>query len=157
MIVRHFEPQDFGKVLEIESEAFAEHNPFIYMNFYEMNNDCFLVAENNGYVTGFVAGYQMSESEGRIFSLAVRDGFRGFSIGTNLLNAINEIFKKRALRYASLEVRISNTKAQRLYRKMDFIPCWIEHGYYSDGEDAIIMKKVLSPDTKTAVDQILSR
>ncbi|MBN2111030.1 MAG: ribosomal protein S18-alanine N-acetyltransferase [Methanosarcinaceae archaeon] len=150
MIVRYFEPQDFEEVMEIESEAFEEHNPFLYMNFYEMNNDCFLVADQNGYVTGFVAGYQTSENEGRVFSLAVRNGFRGFGIGTRLLEAINGIFNEKALRYASLEVRLSNKKAQRLYQKMGFIPCWIEHGYYSDGEDGLIMKKSLPPSINTS-------
>ena len=151
MIVRYFEPQDFEEVLKIESEAFKEHNPFIYMNFYEINNDCFLVADYNGQVTGFVAGYQVSENEGRIFSLAVKKDYRGFGIGTFLLESITGIFNEKALRYASLEVRLSNNRAQGLYRKMDFIPCWIEHGYYSDGEDGLIMKKLLSPYRKTAV------
>lgn len=157
MIVRYFEPQDFEEVMEIESQAFEEHNPFLYMNFYEMNNDCFLVADHNGHVTGFVAGYQMAENEGRIFSLAVREGYQGFGIGTRLLESITGIFNEKALRYASLEVRLSNNKAQGLYRKMEFIPCWIEHGYYSDGEDGLIMKKVLSPYRKTTVGQILDK
>ncbi|TGC07225.1 ribosomal protein S18-alanine N-acetyltransferase [Methanolobus halotolerans] len=157
MIVRYFEPHDFEEVMQIESEAFEEHNPFIYMNFYEMNNDCFLVADYNGNITAFVAGYQMSENEGRIFSLAVKEDYRGIGIGTKLLEAITDIFKKKALRYASLEVRLSNNRAQGLYRKMDFIPCWIEHGYYSDGEDGIIMKKIISPYTKTTVEKVLSK
>ncbi len=157
MRVRYFRPQDFEKVMEIESEAFEEHNPFIYMNFYEMNNECFLVADYNGYVVGFVAGYQMSETEGRVFSLAVRKGYQGYGIGSRLLESIMRVFRQKSLRYANLEVRLSNVRAQNLYRKMDFIPCWIEHAYYSDGEDGIIMKKVLSPDIRTGVSKASSK
>ncbi len=147
MIVRNFEPSDFEEVLEIESEAFSEHNPFLYMNFYEMNSEGFLVAEYNGYIVGFVVGYKLSDNEGRIFSLAVRDGFRSMGIGTMLMNAILPVFMTKFLHYASLEVRISNIRAQEFYKRMDFIPCWVEHGYYSDGEDGIIMKKRLTPFT----------
>ena len=44
MIIRKFEPYDFEGVLNIEMEAFTEHNPFVYMNFYEMNDEGFFVA-----------------------------------------------------------------------------------------------------------------
>lgn len=157
MIIRCFEPDDFGDVLEIESEAFAEHNPFIYMNFYEMNSDCFLVAEEKGQVAGFVVGYNISGEEGRIFSLAVREHCRGYGIGTYLLEAIIGVFREKMLSFASLEVRLSNIEAQRLYQKTGFIPCWIQHGYYSDGEDGIIMKKRLYPAVKTAMSGFLNK
>jgi ribosomal-protein-alanine N-acetyltransferase len=145
MIIRKFEPTDFEGVLEIESVAFAEHNPFLYMNFYEMNNEGFLVAEEEDYVIGFVVGYKVSDDEGRIFSLAVREGYQGHGIGTQLIKAIVGVFQTKSLKHSSLEVRVSNIGAQKLYRRMDFISCWIEHGYYSDGEDGIIMKKQLLP------------
>ncbi|MCQ6963871.1 ribosomal protein S18-alanine N-acetyltransferase [Methanolobus chelungpuianus] len=157
MIIRPFEPGDFGDVLEIEAEAFAEHNPFIYMNFYEMNSDSFLVAEEKGRITGFVVGYQVSGEEGRIFSLAVKERYRGYGIGTHLLEAVISVFRKKLLSIASLEVRLSNREAQRLYQKTGFVPCWIHSGYYSDGEDGIIMKMRLYPVVSTAVDELLSK
>lgn len=146
MIIRSFEPDDFEGVLEIESEAFSEHNPFIYMNFYEMNSNGFLIAVKDGVIVGFVVGYRFSQNEGRIFSLAVRQGYRSCGIGTELLNSIIEVFYDNGIQYASLEVRVSNKGAQKLYRRMEFVPCWVEHGYYSDGEDGIIMKARLSPE-----------
>jgi [ribosomal protein S18]-alanine N-acetyltransferase len=148
IIVRNFEPSDFEEVLEIESDAFSEHNPFLYMNFYEMNNEGFFVAEHNEYIVGFVVGYQLSLSEGRIFSLAVRDGFRSMGIGTKLMEAVLSVFFGKFLQYASLEVRLSNHRAREFYKRHDFIPCWIEHDYYSDGEDGIIMKRRLTPFTR---------
>lgn len=145
IVVRNFEPADFEEVLEIEAEAFSEHNPFLYMNFYEMNSEGFLVAEYNNYIVGFVVGYSLSPTEGRIFSLAVRNSYRSLGIGGRLMNSILAVFMCKFLQYASLEVRISNIRAQEFYKRMDFVPCWVEHGYYSDGEDGIIMKKRLTP------------
>lgn len=144
LVIRNFEPADFEEVLGIESEAFAEHNPFLYMNFYEMNSEGFLVAEHNNYIVGFVVGYSLSSNEGRIFSLAVRNGYRSMGVGTRLMNSILSVFVLKMLQYASLEVRITNVRAQNFYKRMEFIPCWIEHGYYSDGEDGVIMKKRLT-------------
>ncbi len=152
IIVRKFEPSDFEDVLEIESEAFSEHNPFLYMNFYEMNNDGFLVAEYNGCIVGFVVGYQLTENEGRIFSLAVKEGFRSMRIGTRLMNSILSFFSGKLLHFASLEVRITNIRARAFYKRMEFISCWIQHGYYSDGEDGIIMKKRLTPVDSAIID-----
>jgi [ribosomal protein S18]-alanine N-acetyltransferase len=157
MIIRYFEPEDFTEVLEIESEAFAEHNPFIYMNFYEMNGEFFLVAEEKGHIAGFVVGYKISAEEGRIFSLAVKKRYRGYGIGTHLLETITDIFRRKMLVFASLEVRLSNLEAQMLYQKTGFIPCWIQHGYYSDGEDGIIMKRRLCPVKRTALSDLLSK
>ncbi|MEZ5334291.1 MAG: N-acetyltransferase [Methanolobus sp.] len=110
-----------------------------------MNSDGFLVAEYNNYVVGFVVGYSLSSTEGRIFSLAVREGYQSMGIGTRLMKSILSVFMCRLLQFASLEVRLTNVRAQEFYRRMDFLPCWIEHGYYSDGEDGIIMKKRLTP------------
>lgn len=153
IVIRKFEPSDFEEVLEIESEAFSEHNPFLYMNFYEMNNEGFLVAEYNNYIVGFVVGYKLSTSEGRIFSLAVRNGYRSLGIGAKLMTSILMVFMSKFLQYASLEVRITNVRAQKFYKTMDFLPCWIEHGYYSDGEDGIIMKKRLTPFEPALLDR----
>lgn len=145
MILRYFEPEDFEEVLEIEMETFSEHNPFIYINFYEMNMDGFLVAVNGNRVAGYVVGYQIYENEGRIFTLAVKKGYRDQGVGSKLLKAILDMFNREGLKYASLEVRKNNVRAQKLYSSMNFVPCWIEKGYYSDGEDGVIMKTYLQP------------
>jgi RimJ/RimL family protein N-acetyltransferase len=40
----------------------------------------------------------------------------------------------------TLEVRVSNTAAQGLYRRFGFVPGGVRRNYYSDiGEDALIM------------------
>lgn len=140
MIIRQFEPDDFQDVLLIEMEAFSEHNPFLYINFYEMNRDYFLVAQAGGSVVGYIVGYQLTEKEGRIFSIAVNSEYKNCGIGTQLLHAIFDVLYENAFQYVSLEVRASNKGAQKLYRRLGFVPCWIEEGYYSDGEDGIIMK-----------------
>ncbi|MGM0771247.1 MAG: ribosomal protein S18-alanine N-acetyltransferase [Halobacteriota archaeon] len=150
MIIRKFEPCDFEGVLDIETEAFTEHNPFVYMNFYEMNNEGFFVVSINNLIVGFVMGYRSDVNEGRIFSLAVKKEYQGMGIGSHLMATILNGFVQQGLRSATLEVRISNHTARKLYSDLGFIDCWVEQGYYSDGENGVIMKKQLSPLYRTS-------
>ena len=140
MNIRRFVPDDFEEILSIEQEAFSDHNPLVYINFYEMNMNGFLVAVEDSMVVGFVVGYQLNDNEGRIFSLAVKDGYKSRGIGTRLIHSILKIFYDNSFQSASLEVRVSNVRAQKLYRQVGFVPCWIEKKYYFDGEDGVIMK-----------------
>ena len=139
-MIRRFTPEDFQEVVEIEKEAFSDHNSLVYMNFYEMVGDGFLVAEEDGKVVGYVVGYRSAENEGHIFSVGVKEEYRGRGIGTELIYTICDIFVANGLKYARLEVRSSNIKAQKLYRSIGFVSCWTEKMYYSDGEDGIVMK-----------------
>ncbi|HJH32195.1 MAG TPA: ribosomal-protein-alanine N-acetyltransferase [Methanosarcinaceae archaeon] len=145
MNIRRFVPDDFEHILSIEQTIFSDHNPLVYINFYELNMNGFLVAEENGVIAGFVVGYQLNENEGRIFSLAVKDEYKNRGIGTRLIHAILKIFYENSLQYASLEVRVSNVRAQKLYKRVGFLSCWVEKKYYFDGEDGVIMKMRTSP------------
>ncbi|AKB16887.1 Ribosomal-protein-S18p-alanine acetyltransferase [Methanosarcina sp. WWM596] len=145
IMIRRFAPEDFQEIVEIEEEAFSEHNSLVYMNFYEMVGDGFLVAEQDEKVVGYVVGYRSAENEGHIFSVGVKKEYRGRGIGTELIHAICDIFVANCLKYARLEVRNSNTSAQKLYRSLGFVPCWTEKKYYSDGEDGMVMKMHLRP------------
>ncbi len=144
-MIRHFAPEDFQEIVAVEEEAFSDHNSLVYMSFYEMVGDGFLVAEENRKVVGYVVGYRSAEGEGHIFSVGVKEQYRGRGIGTQLIHSICDIFVANRLKYATLEVRNSNIRAQKLYRSIGFIPCWTEKKYYSDGEDGIVMKMNLNP------------
>lgn len=155
--IRRFQNEDFEDVMYIESESFAEKNPFTYMYFYEIQGDMFLVAQYFDYVVGFIVGYKTYENEGRIFSLAIREGFQRQGIGTMLLNSLFEIFNSNFLKFATLEVRKSNIRARNLYYKIGFIPYWIEKNYYSDGEDGIIMKLKLTSYKYNELEELIKK
>jgi ribosomal-protein-alanine N-acetyltransferase len=144
-MIRRFAPEDFQQIVDIEEEAFSEHNSLVYMSFYEMVGDGFLVAVQDERVVGYVVGYRSAENEGHIFSIGVRKEYQGRGIGTELIHAICDIFIANGLKYARLEVRNSNARAQKLYRSIGFVPCWTEKKYYSDGEDGMVMKMHLHP------------
>ncbi|MDY6930605.1 MAG: ribosomal protein S18-alanine N-acetyltransferase [Halobacteriota archaeon] len=142
--VRIFEPADFAQLMSIEREAFNESNPLIYTQIYETCSNGFLVAEVEGVVVGYIVGILVSEMEGKIFSFAVSQSYQCMGIGTQLLKSIFEVFKANEVYRVNLEVRMSNKNARSLYSKLGFDVIGRIPMYYSDGEDAIIMKRVLT-------------
>jgi ribosomal-protein-alanine N-acetyltransferase len=143
IIVRRFQPVDFSGVIAVEREQFDEHDPYLYMNLYELNEDTFFVADHRGEVVGFVVGV-LSVGEGgvygRVFSIAVREAYQGLGIGTQLMKHVIDALYRKNICGIVLEVRSRNFRAVRFYQRLGFVIDRVDTGYYSDGEDAVIMK-----------------
>jgi ribosomal-protein-alanine N-acetyltransferase len=78
--------------------------------------------------------------EAHITTFAVHPAWRRQRIGERLLLAFLDLAADRRAREATLEVRLSNLAARRLYEKYGFRPVGLRPRYYSDdGEDALIM------------------
>jgi len=78
--------------------------------------------------------------EGHIITFAVHPEWRRQHIGERLLLAFLDLAADRGAHEATLEVRLSNLPARRLYEKFGFRPVGLRPRYYSDnGEDALIM------------------
>ena len=140
IIIRKFQPQDFQWVIDIERKVFDEHDPYLYMQFYETYPDGFIVAEINSFVVGYVAGFVASEGTGRIFSLAVHPSYQNRGIGGSLLKEMIDIFHEMRVSGIILEVRRSNIKAIRFYKRHGFYQSGIAEKYYHNAEDACLMK-----------------
>ncbi|MBE0523139.1 MAG: ribosomal protein S18-alanine N-acetyltransferase [Methanosarcinales archaeon] len=141
--IKPFQPEYFQEVISIEQEIFKEHDPYTYMELYESVSDGFLVAIDQKKLIGFVVGFLSIPGKGRIFTIAVLPKYQNKGIGTNLLTNMCSVLKKKGAKEVGLEVRMSNFSAQQFYLKRDFIPVWVENGYYSDGENALVLKKEL--------------
>lgn len=86
------------------------------------------------------AGMWLILDEAHITNVAVHPGYRGRRIGEVLLKVMMEEAKIRGAERMTLEVRVSNIPAQRLYRRLGFHPAGLRKGYYEDNnEDALIM------------------
>jgi len=143
VIIRRFRPGDLEAALEIDREVFGGYDPSIFAAFYEYHPNSTLVAEVGGSVVGFVLGFKHTPFDGRIFWLAVAPGYQSRGIGMRLLLGVLKIFRQMGALNATLEVRVSNKKAQSLYSALGFYMSGVFPGYYSDGEAAIIMKRRL--------------
>jgi len=137
-VIRDYEVKDFKDIVTIDAEAFGNRNPvydaYIYITF----GSDLIVADIGGRVVGYIALVDYGR-EAKIISFAVKREFRGKGIGTKLLKTAIERCKQRGKERILLEVRVSNTTAQRLYKKNGFKIIDVIPNYYNDGEDAYLM------------------
>jgi [ribosomal protein S18]-alanine N-acetyltransferase len=77
-----------------------------------------------------------------VMNVAVQKDYREHGVATKLLNRLFEVTAGDDRRGYTLEVRVSNRGAIRLYERLGFLPRGIRRGYYTDNrEDALIMWK----------------
>lgn len=105
-----------------------------------LNHNCFFGNEvQREYMMGF-GGIWVMAGEAHITTIAVREHYRRQGIGELLLISIIDLAIELNASLITLEVRISNTVAQKLYYKYGFTQVGLRHGYYTDnGEDAVLM------------------
>ena len=99
------------------------------------------------YIQGF-AGIWLLADEAHLMNLAVREKYRQQGIGELLLISMIDLATELNAHIITLEVRVSNTAAQKLYQKYGFTQAGLRRGYYIDNkEDAAIMstKNIASP------------
>lgn len=79
--------------------------------------------------------------EAHIVSLGVHPDWRGQGFGNVLLKDFLRVAVFENISSITLEVRASNTIAQKLYQKVGFVVAGIRRHYYSDNsEDALTMR-----------------
>jgi [ribosomal protein S18]-alanine N-acetyltransferase len=99
----------------------------------------YVVAEEDQTIIGF-CGMWIVLDESQITNVAVMPEGRGKGIGESLMREAMRIAREKGCVVMSLEVRVSNTVAQNLYRKLGFQAGGIRKGYYTDNqEDALVM------------------
>ncbi len=76
--------------------------------------------------------------EGHITNIAVAPQHRKKGVGDALVAKMLESGKNNGINAFTLEVRVSNTGAQHLYKKHGFNYVGTRKNYYPDGEDAMI-------------------
>jgi ribosomal-protein-alanine N-acetyltransferase len=140
--LRSMGQEDVHQVTEIDREAFpGQWPPPNYER--ELKNWLahYIVASDEGrhYVMGF-AGLWMLVDEAHITNIAVREKHRRQGIGEALLIGIIELAIELGAKLITLEVRASNSEAQKLYAKYGFVRVGLRRGYYTDNrEDAVLM------------------
>jgi len=148
--IREFTPEDLSRVMWINRTCLPENYPaFFFMEHYRHYPKSFLVAERRGQVVGYVmcrVEYGLSNlgvglaKKGHIISIAVVPEARGKGIGKALMvRALKALREHYGVDEYYLEVRVSNTVAINLYRKLGFRQVKVLRGYYLDGEDAYLM------------------
>lgn len=91
------------------------------------------------HVVGY-AGVLVQAGDAHVTTVAVHPRHHRQKIGSRLLLAILDEAIALGADAATLEVRVANRGAQRLYSSFGFAPVGVRPGYYAEtGEDALIM------------------
>lgn len=102
-------------------------------------NARYVVAREGERIVGY-AGLWLMVDEAHITTFAVLPEHRRRRIGERMLQRLFEIADEMGAEWLTLEVRVSNIGAQRLYEKYGFRRAGVRRRYYSDNnEDALIM------------------
>lgn len=145
--VRRMRLEDVDAVLQVEHRCFTA--PWSRQAFVtEIVDNQFaryIVLEYHGRIIGY-AGIWLIVDEGHITNVAVDPDYRRNHLGETLLHALTSICLSNGVRRMTLEVRVSNIGAQRLYEKFGFVSVGLRRGYYTDNnEDAAIMWADIPP------------
>jgi ribosomal-protein-alanine N-acetyltransferase len=98
-----------------------------------------LKADSDGKMVGFISGdTRQVEGVGWITTISVLPEYRRRGIARELILACEAVLAKPLVR---LSVRRSNLGAQRVYVDLGYKYLEVWKGYYSDGEDGLVMEK----------------
>lgn len=141
IVIRPMMAEDIEAVLVIEQNSFS--SPWSREAFQAevCDNDLahYLVMENNKKIIGY-GGMWIIIDEAHVTNIAILPDCRGNGFGKLLLKELIQIAKVKGANKMTLEVRVSNVAAIKLYNSFDFKECGRRLGYYTDNnEDAIIM------------------
>jgi ribosomal-protein-alanine N-acetyltransferase len=129
------------------------YTDYFFIELHQKFPETFIVAEENGEVVGYIMcrielglsnfGFGGLLKKGHIVSVAVLHQHRRKGIGKALVAQALENMRIYNAKQCFLEVRVTNTPAIELYKKLGFEITRTIHGYYSDGEDAYVMTRKL--------------
>lgn len=141
--IRNMTPKDVPGVAALEGACFSEPwSENAYLITLANENALYLVAEKeDGELMG-MCGLLDILGEGDISNVAVAEPFRRRKIAERMLAELLKQGKERGITAFTLEVRVSNEAAIRLYEKFGFVSEGRRKNFYEKPkEDALILWK----------------
>ncbi len=148
-VLREMRWWDIGPVLALEAELFPEDAWSEGMFWSELAHARgeratrhYVVAEDpsDGRLVGY-AGLAAAGGLGDVQTIAVSRDQWGTGLGARLLTDLLKEATAFECEEVLLEVRVDNTRAQKLYERFGFEPIGFRRGYYQPGNvDALVMR-----------------
>lgn len=144
-VVRMAAEQDIKTMVEIERAIYGTA-PWSYAAFQielrRPHDRLYLVIVDDGRVVGFIGmAVDWYRLDLHITNIGVTPGYQHKGIGTYLISTALNYARHTQLHSVSLEVRVHNLVARKLYEQLGFREREIKHRYYLDNhEDAVDME-----------------
>jgi [ribosomal protein S18]-alanine N-acetyltransferase len=136
--IRRATRADIPAIVRIERASFGSHAwecEALLDYLAKPDSAIFLVAVARGKVAGYAIGYH-GPNRAEVDSIAVSPPHRRSGVGQALIVRLKRMLGQRGFSKVSLSVRLDNTAAIALYRKLGFRRERRINGYYEDGAPA---------------------
>jgi [ribosomal protein S18]-alanine N-acetyltransferase len=164
--LRDYRREDFERLWQIDQACFPAEIAYsrVELSLYIRRAGSFtLVAETSGVdatdskpdpaglpeIVGFVTAEARRRS-GHIITIDVIEQARQTGIGSKLLTAAEERLLSAGCSGVSLETAVDNVPALAFYKRHQYFVTGTLRRYYSNGVDALVLKKSLLPPADTA-------
>lgn len=133
--------EDLPFLLAIEQMAYKEPwtESMMRHEIEDQDHAHVVVLTSDDHIIGYLCFWLIDEMA-MINKITVVPPLQGKKLGSLLLTDGLERFKKAGVQVVTLEVRVSNSRAQNLYLRHGFRILGTRKKYYGDGEDAYVME-----------------
>jgi ribosomal-protein-alanine N-acetyltransferase len=139
--IRLAERRDVPDLLEIEVAQFPEPwtRSMMLDEISNVDTRRYTVAVEDKKIIGYL-GVMFVMDELHVNTIGTLPGYEGRGVATSLMNDAWAVAKEKGVHRATLEVAVSNTRAQELYFRFGFSPVGVRKNYYErTREDALIL------------------
>jgi ribosomal-protein-alanine N-acetyltransferase len=148
-VIRDLKPEDFELLWRLDQECFPPGIAYSRqeLKVYVRHRGSFtLVADdgNTGKIAGFIVAHE--GPTGHIITIDVLEAARRSGVGSMLLRAAEDRLRVAGSKAVGLETAVDNISALSFYKRHGYsvIKTWPR--YYSNGVDALVMKKDLKKE-----------
>ena len=137
-MIRRANVLDSKQIAELDGSIFLDSLDYNFIYNDLLNNPMayYFVCEVDNKIVGYINCWVSDNTE--ILNFCVYPEYRKQGIGALLFDEVEKI----SIGMLSLEVRVSNINAINFYSKRGFKKAFVRKGYYSNGEDAILMVRM---------------
>lgn len=133
---------DVEAIIEIQEACYGGTAPWgrlIVYNEIQSPYSFFLLATSHGEPVAFIA-VSLKRGQMHITNVATKPSFQRQGLASFLIQTVADVGRQIGQGMMSLEVRVSNIGAIRLYKQLGFKEVYVKKKYYQDnGEDALEM------------------
>jgi len=146
-VIRDFKPEDFETLWRLDQECFAPGIAYSKQELraYIRHRGAFtLVAvdPDEGKTQGFLVAH--AGPTGHIVTIDVSQKARRAGVGSTLLRSAEERLRDAGSQAVGLETAVDNLTALSFYKRHGYMVIRTRPHYYSNGVDALVLKKALN-------------
>ena len=144
--IRDFRPEDFDELWRMDQECFppgvSYSKPELKAYIRQRGTFTLVADETNSGIRGFIVAHGGAKT-GHIITIDVSPGGRRLGVGSLLLRAAEHRMRISGATAVSLETAVDNRSALSFYKHHGYSVIRTWPRYYSNGVDALVLKKEL--------------